>query len=142
MPTLVCNRNAQMRAFIFAMVMVLAACASRDPGSEQAQYFAALADERRKEERFPVLRDLPDSATADGTTISPETSVQLAQAAEALSPVQSEAEAVTTESQLSVEEVAAELLQEIEQLRAKQGLPPSSITPEDLRFPTPPPIEN
>jgi len=131
-----------MRAFIFAMVMVLASCASRDLGSEQAQYFAALADERRKEERFPVLRGLPDSATPDGTTISPETSVQLAEAAEALSPVQSEAEAVTAESQLSVEEVAAELLQEIEQLRAKQGLPPSSIKPEDLRFPTPPPVEN
>ncbi|MEO1656440.1 MAG: hypothetical protein AAFR65_01850 [Pseudomonadota bacterium] len=131
-----------MRLTIFAMVMVLAACASREPESAQAQYFAALADERKKVERFPVLRDLPDSATPDGTTIDPATSVQLVEAAETLSPVRSEAEAATAESQLSVEEVAAELLREVELLRAKQGLPPSSIKPEDLRFPTPPPLED
>ncbi|MEM6746660.1 MAG: hypothetical protein AAF608_04490 [Pseudomonadota bacterium] len=131
-----------MRLTIFPLVMVLAACASREPQSAQAQYFAALADERKKEERFPILRDLPDSATPDGTTIDPATQGQLAQAAETLTPVRSEAQALTADTQLSVEEVAAELLQEIDQLRAKQGLPPSSIKPEDLRFPTPPPLEN
>lgn len=108
----------------------------------QAQYFAARAEELRENERFPILRDLPDTATNDGTTIDPATQGTLVRAAEDLSPVRAEAERATSARQLSVEEVAAELLKEIEQLRVKQGLPPSSIKPEDLRFPTPPPLEN
>ncbi|MEM7740850.1 MAG: hypothetical protein AAF225_08615 [Pseudomonadota bacterium] len=131
-----------MRLQIYALIFVLSACATQETDSVQGQYFAALAEERRAEERFPVLRDLPDSATTDGTTIDPATQGTLLSAAEVLSPVRQDAERVSVDAQLSVEEVAAELLREIALLRAKQGLPPSTITREDLRFPTPPPLDD
>jgi hypothetical protein len=134
-----CNRQEQMRATWFMFPFALAACASQEPISESEQRINALASERRGEERFPVLRPLPNRKEALGQGETGDTRQELTDAAVPLRALTGEASAAPAEPSLG--EVAAELRAMVAALRDQQDTPPPADI-EALGFPTPPPLED
>ncbi|MEE4212064.1 MAG: hypothetical protein V2I43_22690 [Parvularcula sp.] len=124
------------RLFAAILLLGLPACVSDAPVSQAEAEIGRLARERRGDERFPVLRPLPEAEAVRAVRIPPGTARELRMAAADLEGVIAQLE--KSEGQ-SVEETAEELRVLVRQLQSRPASLGPLIDREALGIPTPPP---
>jgi len=127
-----------MRSHLLVMILALTACASSQEGISQSELeLVALADEKAKGARYPVLGALPGGAPGP-EDFPPEIGPELRQRASEL--VSLSASTSDVGDPLTTEATVAELLLLVDDLQQGRTATAPIVDLQALDFPTPPPL--